>query len=194
MYGPLAILVMLAASRLDAAQLELRPELGDEAWHAADQAVDGPPTDRDAGARVVEVALAHLGRPYRRGGLDPATGVDCATFVRLLFRPLGVELPSTAARQMTLGTVVLEDALAAGDLVFFRDTYKRGISHVGVYVGDGRFVHAAGRRSGIIVSLLSRPYYQRHFAGARRLLDRQPAPPATSADASGPGEPVVEAK
>lgn len=194
MHGPLTLVVVLAAARAHAAQAAARSLPANEAWHVAAEPDAGPASDRDRGAQLVEVALTYLGRPYRLGGQDLATGVDCASFVRLLFRPLGVELPSTAADQMALGAVVLEDELAPGDLVFFRDTYKRGISHVGVYVGDGRFVHAAGRKSGIIVSSLSRPYYQRHFAGARRLLDRRLTPRATDVEAPVEDEVLIETR
>jgi cell wall-associated NlpC family hydrolase len=127
---------------------------------------------RDAGQRVAEAALSHLGGPYRYGGQDPRTGLDCASFVRLLFRSQGFDLPSTAAGQMRYGKPVAASELAPGDLVFFHDTCKRGISHVGIYFGDGRFIHAAGRKHGVIISTLSRSFFSRHFAGARRLLDQ----------------------
>ena len=141
-----------------------------EAWHVSAPA--GPPgaNDHSAGGALVDAALRYLGRPYRHGGQSLDTGVDCASFVRLLFQPLGVDLPFTAAAQLGFGTPIAEGELLAGDLVFFRDTYKRGISHVGVYIGSRRFVHASGRRSGVIVSSLEHPYYRRHFAAARRLL------------------------
>jgi cell wall-associated NlpC family hydrolase len=156
MTAQLAVLCLLVAQALSPGG-SLRAELVDA-------------TDPAAGQHVAEAALAYLGRPYRLGGQDPRTGVDCASFVRLLFRSLGFDLPSTAADQMRYGKPVLGTELAPGDLVFFRDTFKRGISHVGLYLGHGRFIHAAGHKSGIIISALSHPFYSRHFAGARRLL------------------------
>jgi cell wall-associated NlpC family hydrolase len=170
MTASLAALCLLAARALSAAGC-LHAEPIDE-------------LDRAAGQRVAEVALAYLGRPYRYGGQDPRTGIDCASFVRLLYRSLGFDLPYTAGGQMRYGKPVAATELAPGDLVFFHDTSKRGISHVGVYLGDGRFIHAAGRKHGVIVSTLSRSFFSRHFAGARRLLD----PPREIACASEPAD------
>jgi cell wall-associated NlpC family hydrolase len=165
MYGWLALTCLLAGNPCNLA--EVAPWGGEPTSPIA----AGPEAVAVAGEPpIVEVALGYLGRPYRFGGRDPMTGVDCASFVRLLFLPLGIELPFTAAAQMEHGEPVAEEQLVAGDVLFFRDTYKRGISHVGLYLGAGRFVHAAGRRYGVVVSSLARPYYRRRFAGARRLL------------------------
>ncbi len=117
---------------------------------------------------LVEQAWTFLGTPYRRGGTS-RSGLDCSGLVGAVYAAQGVEMPRTAAEQFAQGQPVAEGELRPGDLVFFRDTYKRGISHVGIFVGDGRFIHAAGRRQGVIVSELTRPYFRSRFAGARRL-------------------------
>ena len=117
--------------------------------------------------RLVEQAMTYLGTPYRRGGTS-RRGVDCSGLVGAVYGEQGLDLPRTAAQQFAEGVAVPASDLRPGDLVFFRDTYKRGISHVGIYIGDGRFLHAAGRRHGVIVSELSRPYYRTRYAGARR--------------------------
>ena len=124
-----------------------------------------------SGERVARAALALVGAPYRMGGENPRTGVDCASLVRLIFRPLGLELPRTAGGQIRLGRAVTPAEISAGDLVFFRDTCHPGVSHVGVAIGSGRFVHAAGRKNGVTVSLLSTKYYRTHFVGARRVTE-----------------------
>jgi cell wall-associated NlpC family hydrolase len=118
--------------------------------------------------QLVEQAMTYLGTPYRRGGTS-RRGLDCSGLVGAVYGQQGLDMPRTAVRQFGEGRPVAAGDLRPGDLVFFRDTYKRGISHVGIYVGDGRFIHAAGRRQGVIVSELSRPYYHNRFAGARRL-------------------------
>jgi cell wall-associated NlpC family hydrolase len=117
--------------------------------------------------RLVEQAMTYLGTPYRLGGTT-RRGLDCSGLVGAVYGEQGLELPRTAAQQFAEGVAVATADLRPGDLVFFRDTYKRGISHVGIYIGDGRFLHAAGRRHGVIVSELSRPYYRSRYAGARR--------------------------
>ncbi len=116
---------------------------------------------------LVEQAMTYLGTPYRRGGTS-RRGVDCSGLVGAVYAQQGLEMPRTAAEQFGEGVPVGESDLRPGDLVFFRDTYKRGISHVGIYLGDGRFIHAAGHRRGVVVSELSRPYYHLRYAGARR--------------------------
>jgi len=117
--------------------------------------------------RLVEQAMTYLGTPYRLGGTT-RRGLDCSGLVGAVYGGQGLDLPRTAAQQFAEGVAVAAANLRPGDLVFFRDTYKRGISHVGIYIGDGRFLHAAGRRHGVIVSELSRPYYRSRYAGARR--------------------------
>jgi len=122
----------------------------------------------------VQQALSYLGTPYRRGGTT-RNGIDCSGLIEAVYRQWGMEMPRTAAEQFREGKAIQQDGLQPGDLVFFRNTYKRGISHVGIYVGDGRFIHAAGKRKGVVVGELAKPYYQRRYIGARR-LGEQPAP------------------
>jgi cell wall-associated NlpC family hydrolase len=132
--------------------------------------------------RLVEQAMTYLGTPYRRGGTT-RRGLDCSGLVGAVYGEQGLDLPRTAAQQFAEGVAVAATDLRPGDLVFFRNTYKRGISHVGIYIGDGRFLHAAGRRHGVIVSELSRPYYRIRYAGARRPATA--APEAATADRQG---------
>lgn len=133
--------------------------------------------------RLVEQAMTYLGTPYRRGGTS-RRGLDCSGLVGAVYGEEGLGMPRTAAQQFGEGVPVAERGLRPGDLVFFRDTYKRGISHVGIYIGNGRFVHAAGRRRGVVVSELSRPYYHLRYAGARRLASEPAAVAAVAAVAN----------
>ncbi len=118
---------------------------------------------------VATEALGYLGARYRFGGASRTRGIDCAGLVRLAFQAPPGALPSTAAGLFALGEPVEKPALAVGDLVFFRNTYRRGLSHVGIFIGDGQFVHASSRRHGVVVSRLDNPYFRSRFAGARRL-------------------------
>ncbi|HKR64786.1 MAG TPA: C40 family peptidase [Thermoanaerobaculia bacterium] len=120
---------------------------------------------------IIERALSWVGVSYRFGGSDEAKGFDCAGFVRRVFSTAGVQLPRSAATQFEEGCAVALDELQPGDLVFFRNTYKRGISHVGIYLGDNRFVHAASRTRSVVVDRFNAPYYLTHFAGARRISE-----------------------
>jgi cell wall-associated NlpC family hydrolase len=122
-------------------------------------------------AELVIAAMNFLDRPYRRGG-DSVDGFDCSGFTRHVFdQTLGIELPRTAddqAHDRALSPVT-RDALRPGDLVFF-NTLRRTFSHVGIYVGDGRFIHAPRSGAQIRVENMSASYWSRRFTGARRAL------------------------
>jgi len=119
---------------------------------------------------MVERALSWIGVRYRFGGQDEKKGFDCAGLVRRAFGSMAIELPRTAAAQYTQGCVVPREELRPGDLVFFRNTYKKGISHVGIYIGEGAFVHAASTRRAVTIDRLDAPYFSVRFAGGRRVL------------------------
>lgn len=105
---------------------------------------------------------------YKRGGRKPSTGFDCSGFVRYVFQlGVGVDLPNTSAMQYKAGQEVARNELRSGDLVFFRIRGKN-ISHVGIYIEDGRFIHAPSSGKLVSVSSLSEPYWSRRYAGGRR--------------------------
>jgi hypothetical protein len=131
-----------------------------------------PPGVAPTSAAVVEVVRTFVGFPYRLGG-DSAKGLDCSALVQRTFRTVGLELPRTAARQFKEGCAVTREELMAGDLLFFHGRRLHGISHVGIYIGGGRFIHAA--RHGVVVASLHAAHWSRRFAGARRLIEVAPA-------------------
>jgi cell wall-associated NlpC family hydrolase len=117
---------------------------------------------------VMDLANGLRNIRYRRGGREPSTGFDCSGFVHYVFRQgIGVDLPNTSAAQFRSGQEVARKDLRDGDLVFFRTRGKR-ISHVGIYVGQGQFIHAPSTGKRVSVSSLSAPYWARRFAGAKR--------------------------
>lgn len=117
---------------------------------------------------VVRSAFACRGTRYVRGGAS-MRGFDCSGLTRYVFKKYGVDLPHYSAAQANYGKSVSRNELRAGDLVFFQ-TQGRRISHVGIYVGENKFVHAATRSRGVIVSSLNQPYYASRYRGARRVL------------------------
>lgn len=118
---------------------------------------------------MVDRALSWIGVKYRFGGQDETRGFDCAGLVRRAFSRV-VDLPRTAASQFREGFHVSREELQPGDLVFFKNTYKKGISHVGIYIGEGKFVHAASSRRSVVVDRLDATYYSSRFAGGRRVV------------------------
>lgn len=118
---------------------------------------------------VISKAKEHIGVPYRMGGTSPS-GFDCSGFIYYVFNQIGMTLPRTAAGQYGAGTSVSKSNLEPGDLVFF-ETYKRGPSHSGIYVGDNQFIHASSSR-GIMISSINDPHYWApRYLGARRVLE-----------------------
>ena len=118
--------------------------------------------------RVVEIARQFKGVPYRWGGETP-NGADCSGFVEEVFRLGGHHLPRTADVQFQATQAVTDDQMRAGDLVFFT-TYEPGPSHVGIYIGEGRFIHASSSK-GVTESRLDEEYYAKRYLGARRLAE-----------------------
>jgi len=106
---------------------------------------------------------------YVNGGHDPSTGFDCSGFVRYVFaHAIGLQLPSNSASQFLAGLKVSRDDMQPGDLVFFRTHGKRGISHVGIYISNGRFIHSPSTGKSVEISSLSNGYWAKRFAGAKR--------------------------
>lgn len=119
---------------------------------------------------VVVAADSFRGTRYVRGGTS-RSGFDCSGFVRyILSHTGGVDLPRTATEQYYKGAPIPVEQLQPGDLVFFKNTYKHGISHVGIYAGNGQFIHAANAHKGVRTDTLNAKYYWQHYAGARRVL------------------------
>lgn len=111
---------------------------------------------------VVAIAKRHVGARYAWGGSGPA-GFDCSGLVMYVYSHLGVALPHNAAKQYRYGTPVARERLEPGDVVFFD-----GLRHNGIYIGDGRFIHARRRGRGVIVSGLDESWYRTRWVGGRR--------------------------
>ncbi|VBB08244.1 Hypothetical protein LUCI_3513 [Lucifera butyrica] len=120
------------------------------------------------GQAIVNTAKKYMGVPYVWGG-DQPTGWDCSGFTQYVMRQNGITLPRTAAEQYAVGTPVDKNDLLPGDLVFFT-TYKPGASHVGFYIGGGKFIHASSAAGKVTISSLDEKYYSDHYIGSRRYI------------------------
>ena len=125
------------------------------------------PADRDMGAIAARTAERFVGIPYRWGGNNVVDGLDCSGFARAVYNLCGVNIPRTSLEQFRVGQSVDKNELKDGDLVFFGAAEDK-INHVGIYVGDGKFVHAPRRGDDIKISALEESYFARKFIGARR--------------------------
>jgi cell wall-associated NlpC family hydrolase len=130
----------------------------------------GAPAAAEAslGEHVVSIALTMVGAPYRWGGVTPA-GFDCSGFVLWAFSHFGFALPHSETGQLRAGTQVGAEALEPGDIVVFRNTYRVGPSHSGIYVGGGQFVHAVDYGKGVMVSNIWDGYWGPRFVAGVRL-------------------------
>ena len=126
-------------------------------------------TVADRASNLVVNAMGFLGVPYKRGGNSAETGFDCSGFVRAMYeQTVGLMLPRRADQQAAATQVIDKKELQPGDLVFF-NTMRRSFSHVGIYVGDNKFIHAPRSGAQVRVEDMGAAYWVRRFNGARRV-------------------------
>lgn len=122
---------------------------------------------------LVMQALSTLGVPYRNGGVSAKTGFDCSGLVLSTYeKAMGLKLPRTAAAQAAATRKIKRKELQPGDLVFF-NTQRRAFSHVGIYMGEGKFIHAPRTGAHVRIENMRSNYWQKRFNGARRVLDER---------------------
>jgi len=127
-------------------------------------------TVTDTAANLVTNALGFLGVPYKRGGSSAETGFDCSGFVKNVFeQTAGLILPRKASQQAADSQRINQTDLQPGDLVFF-NTMRRAFSHVGIYIGDGKFIHSPKPGAEVRVDNMAQSYWHRRFDGARRVV------------------------
>ena len=166
----------LARSATDAVR-----DAANSAWHSAQD--------------LTTFALGLIGVDYKFGGESPETGLDCSGLVRYVFQQVtGITLPRTAQAMSRVGDKVTLADLRPGDLVFF-NTRRFDFSHVGIYLGDNRFVHAPRRGREVEVATLDSSFWQKRFNGARRMVGVLPEliPALVSEAAAAPPPRVVTA-
>jgi len=143
-----------------------RPELGARLANSISTSVNSV---FEGAQNLVLNAMGFMGIPYRFGGATPEAGFDCSGFVQYVFRQAaGLVLPRSSFEQIRQGVVVARDELQVGDLVFF-NTMRATASHVGIYIGENRFIHAPSRGKTVEIVDLTNSYWQARYDGARRL-------------------------
>lgn len=133
---------------------------------------DARPTDSHAPGSLTSYARSLIGVPYKYGGTSPDTGFDCSGFVGHVYkRSLGISLPRSAPQISRQGQPVKLAQLREGDLVFY-DTNHHAYSHVGIYLGDDRFIHAPSSGGSVRIEDMKLDYWRKHYNGARRITTR----------------------
>jgi len=146
----------------------------DEAWAEIERrkkenaALLGKWSSPDEPKLLVQAAMGFLGAPYRLGGFS-AQGIDCSGLVKKIYQFFDIDLPRTANEQSRVGMRIARSDLSEGDLLFF-NTRRRG-GHVGIYIGNNEFIHAASRKRGVRVDNLDTPYFNKRFIRAVRLKE-----------------------
>ena len=120
------------------------------------------------GQQVVAIAMRYVGYRYVWSGSSPGTGFDCSGLTSYAYRLAGRPIPRDLWGQLNAGPRIARGDLQPGDLVFFQNTYRSGLSHVGIYIGGGRFVHAASEYTGVIVTGLGEAFWNARYVGASR--------------------------
>ncbi|MCK4841402.1 MAG: C40 family peptidase [Methylococcales bacterium] len=120
-----------------------------------------------SGTPILKTAKSQLGVLYRYGGRSPATGFDCSGLTWFSHKTQGINIPRQTAEQFQHGKYISKKNLKRGDLVFF-ETYRPGASHVGIYSGNGMFIHSPNRNKRVQMQSLSNVYFKHRYLGARR--------------------------
>lgn len=144
--------------------------------HSQASAAQEPKSEKQESLRtLVEIARAFRGAPYVYGGEDPEEGFDCSGYVQYLMRAFGVKMPRTAAQQAKVGKPVPKaiDALQPGDLLTFG--YKGKVSHIGVYIGGGKYLHASSGKGKIVEARIDKKQRgYKPWIGVRRVIEGEP--------------------
>ena len=131
--------------------------------------VSTAPVAASVGVQAAQTVQKYIGHSYSYGASGP-NSFDCSGLTSYVYRQHGVSLPRSSGSQGSSGVYVAKTNLAAGDLVFFSNRGDRKINHVGIYVGDNKFVHAATSRRGVVMDNLTSSYYVNHYVTARRVV------------------------
>jgi len=137
------------------------------------------------GKDLADYAKNFVGTPYVWGGNDLRSGVDCSGLVTQVYKKFGISLPRTTYDMIGQGKAVGMNALQVGDLIFFDTSSRSGPDHVGIYIGNGKFIHAPRPGKGVEISDLKSGYYQNAFMGGRRVSGVQGGGPSGNWDPSG---------
>ena len=141
-----------------------------EGFYIVEPGASKPESNPQAALRenIVKTAKRFIGTPYRWGGESAGRGFDCSGLTMTVYRLNGLDLPRNSRSQFRVGTPIRRNALRRGDLVFFSTNGRNRVSHVGVYTGQGNFIHAPGRGKRIRTSSLANGYFSRRYMGGRR--------------------------
>ena len=142
----------------------------DKTEQVEQEKIEEPKSSSIKGTEIVEYAKIFLGGKYVSGGNNPKTGVDCSGFTKYVFEHFGYTLSRTTSGQAKNGTEVARSEMQEGDIIIFLNDSKSKIGHVGIYIGNEQFIHAANAQRGIVIDSVYNSYYNPRFVCARRII------------------------
>jgi cell wall-associated NlpC family hydrolase len=173
-FAPSVLAVLMASTLMMSAPAQAAPSVDElDSWLAKkgllSQMTQASQSVTNKASELVVHAMGFLGVPYQRGGGSVETGFDCSGFVKAIFeQTIGLALPRKAEQQAADTQRIDKKELVPGDLVFF-NTMHRAYSHVGIYVGDGKFIHSPKPGAEVRIESMGAAYWNRRFDGARRV-------------------------
>lgn len=157
-------------SKLDTINLKKNKAQKPNTFKYRDVLVSKKDQNTDKCQRIISIAKQKLGKRYVWGASGNKNTYDCSSFVKYVYKKNGIELPRTSIMQSKVGKFVKRDELRKGDLIFF-DTSKRRrgyVNHVGIYIGDNKFIHASSAKKKVVITSLNKTFYSNRYKGARR--------------------------
>ena len=126
--------------------------------------------DADKCQRITSLAKTKLGKKYVWGASGNKNCYDCSSFTKFVYKNIGIDIPRTSIRQSKFGKFVKRSELKKGDLIFFDTSKKRKgyVNHVGIYLGDNKFIHASSAKKKVVITSLDKNFYSNRYKGARR--------------------------
>ena len=131
---------------------------------------NNPRNNRFLSTQIERTAKSHLGKTYEWGANGPYT-FDCSGFTKAVFAQYGIDIPRVSRDQAKEGRIVPRNYLSKGDLIFFDSKKSSRVSHVGIYLGEGAFIHASSSKHRVVISSLNSNYYSKHFKWGRRVTE-----------------------
>ena len=162
--------LVASLSNLDTVSLEKEKREEPKTFAFTDMFKSGKDKDADKCQRITSLAKTKLGKKYVWGASGYKNTYDCSSFTKFVYRNVGIDIPRTSIRQSKFGKFVKRSELKKGDLIFFDTSKKRKgyVNHVGIYLGDNKFIHASSAKKKVVITSLDKQFYSNRYVGARR--------------------------
>ncbi len=162
--------LVASLSRLDTISLEKEKKETPKTFSFTDIFTNKKEKDDDKCQRITSLAKTKLGKKYVWGASGNKNTYDCSSFTKFVYKNIGIDIPRTSIRQSKFGKFVKRSELQKGDLIFFDTSKKRRgyVNHVGIYLGDNKFIHASSAKKKVVITSLDKKFYSNRYKGARR--------------------------